>query len=123
MKLQRKERRGSRLLCRYDQPQTLFARVRACVNVAGAKVAALARVLAHTDPFALAQRIVQHLDRVAALGSRAPQLAPRARTPWRGWTFSPRVPQARALSHRNSPHTIGSGSTIAQSAKAGGRRK
>lgn len=123
MKLQRKERRGSRLLRRYDQPRTPFERVRACANVEVAKVAALERILARPDPFALAQRIALHLDRVAAVRSRAPQLAPRARTPWRGWTFSPRAPQARAISHRNSPHTIGSGSTIAQAAKAAGGRK
>jgi len=122
MKLQRKERRGSRLRRRYDRPQTPFARVRACPGADRAKVAVLERVLARTDPFALAQRIDQHLDRVAAGRSRAPQLAPRARTPWRGWTFSPRAPRARAMSHRNSPHTMGSGSTIVPSAKAGGGR-
>jgi hypothetical protein len=121
MKLQRKERRGSRLLRRYDQPRTPFERVRACADVDAAKVAALARVLARTDPFALAQRIAQHLDRVAALRSRAPQLAPRARTPWRGWTFSPRAPQARAMSPRNSTHTIRSGSAIVSTGKPASR--
>jgi len=123
MKLQRKERRGSRLLRRYDRPQTPFARVRACPGADPAKVIALARVLDRTDPFALAQRIDEHLDRVAALRSRAPQPAPRARTPWRGWTFSPRAPQAQARSSGISTHTVGSGSPIAPSAKAGVGRK
>lgn len=122
-KWQRKERRGSRLLRRYDVPQTPLARVHACPEADSAKVAALERVLTRTDPFALAQRIDQHLDRVAALHSRAPQLAPRARTPWRGWTFSSRAPQARARSGQNSTHTIGSGTAIAQSSKRGVGRK
>jgi hypothetical protein len=112
MKLLRKERRGSRLLRRYDRPQTPFARVGACPQADPAKVAALRRVLVRTDPFALAQRIAQHLDRVAALRSRGPQPAPRTRTPWRGWTFSPRAPQGQAVSPRNATHTVGLGATI-----------
>lgn len=123
MKLQRKERRGSRLLRRYDVPLTPFARVRACPGADPAKVAALERMLARTDPFALAQRIDQHLDRVATSRRRAPQLTPRARTPWRGWTFSPRALQARAVSLNNSTHIIGSGGAIARSAKGAGGRK
>ena len=118
MKLQRKERRGSRLLRRYDRPQTPFERVRACAAGDAATVAALARVLTRTDPFALAQRIARQLERVAALRSRAPQPAPRARTPWRGWTFSPRAAQSRGASAPTSTCTIGSGSTIGSGGKA-----
>lgn len=117
MKLQRKERRGSRLLRCYDGPRTPFERVRACADVDPEKVARLQRVLARTDPFALAQRIVQHLDRVAASRSRAPQPAPRAHTPWRGWTFSARAPQARAASGNTSMHTVGSRPAIAPTSK------
>lgn len=117
MKLQRKERRGSRLLRRYDVPQTPFARVRACPGVDPGKVAALQRLMTRTDPFALAQRIAQHLDRVAVLRSRAPQPVPRARTPWRDWTFSPRAPHAQARSYRNSTHTVGAGATIGAAGK------
>lgn len=123
MKLQGKERRGSRLLRRYDVPQTPLARVQACPAADPAKVTALERVMARTDPFALAQCIDQHLDRVAALRSRAPQPAPRARTPWRGWTFRPRASQARAMPGQNSMHTLGSGTAIAQSSKGGVERK
>jgi len=101
MKLLRKERRGSRLLRRYDGPQTPFERVRACGAADVKKVAALERLFRHTDPFVLAQRIGQHLDRVASLR--------------RGWTFSPRASQARPPSYRTSTHTIGAGATIAQS--------
>jgi len=118
MKLLRKERRGSRLLRRYDQPQTPFERVRACAAAEAASVAALERLFRHTDPFVLAQRIAMHLDRVASLRSRVPQAAPPRGVRWRGWTFSPRAPQSRITSATTSTHTIGSGSTIAESANA-----
>ena len=107
MKLPRKERRDSRLLRRYDVPQTPFERVRACPEADPEKMAALQRLLARTDPFALAQRIEQHLDRVATLRSRAPQPVPRARSPWRGWTFSPRAPRAIAEPVDNPAHSMG----------------
>ncbi|MEW6544666.1 MAG: hypothetical protein AB1411_13800 [Nitrospirota bacterium] len=100
MKLVRKVRVGSRLLRRYDRPQTPFERVRACPEADPAKVAALQRVLETTDPFVLSQRIDGHLERLGALATRAPRTPretaprrpqPRASTPWHGWTFSPRL--------------------------------
>ncbi|GIW54322.1 MAG: hypothetical protein KatS3mg082_2373 [Nitrospiraceae bacterium] len=100
MKLVRKVRVGSRLIRRYDAPQTPFERVRACPEADPAKVAALEQVLKTTDPFVLSQRIDRHLEQLWALATRAtrtpreaaPRLPqPRASTPWRGWTFSPRV--------------------------------
>jgi len=100
MKLVRKERVGSRLIRRYDAPQTPFERVRACSDADPQKVAALTRTLETTDPFALAQRIDRHLERLWALATRATRTPcetaprpprPRASTPWRGWTFSPKA--------------------------------
>jgi len=100
MKLVRKERVGSRLIRRYDRPQTPFERVRACADADPQKVATLEQVLKTTDPFALSQRIDRHLARLWALATRAtrtPREAvpqppqPRATTPWRGWTFSRRA--------------------------------
>ena len=117
MKLLRKERRGSRLLRRYDRPQTPWERVQVCADVDTATVAALEHLFRRTDPFVLAQHIGQHLDWVASLRSRTPQPASRLGIRWRGWTFSPRAPQARAMSYRNATHTIGSGATLAQSIK------
>lgn len=52
-----------------------------------------------------------------------PQPVPRARTPWRGWTFSSRVSQALAMSGQNPTRTIGSGTAIARSSKGGVGRK
>lgn len=120
MKLLRKERRGSRLLRRYDQPQTPFERVRACAAAEAAPVAALERLFRHTDPLVLAQRIATHLDRVASLRSRAPQAAPPRGVRWRGWTFSPRAPQSIAASSKKSAHAIGTGATIDPAGKGGG---
>jgi hypothetical protein len=108
MKLVCKVRVGSRLIRRYGTPQTPFERVRACPEADLRKVAALKRVRETTDPFALSQRIAQHLERLWALATRAPRTPreaaprspqPRATTPWRGWTFSPMVQrQKQALS-------------------------
>jgi len=73
MKRQCKERRGSRLIRRYDMPRTPFERVQACPDADSPKVAALARILATTDPFVLSQRIDQHLEQLWALATRAPR--------------------------------------------------
>ncbi len=100
MKLARQERVGSRLIRRYDRPQAPFERLRACADGDPQKVTALEQVLTTTDPFALSQRIDRHLERLWALATRAPRTPretaprpppPRASTPWRGWTFSPKV--------------------------------
>ena len=100
MKLVRKVRVGSRLIRRYERPQTPFERVQGGAAVDEQKVAALEQVRKTTDPFALSQRIDRHLERLWALATRATRTPrevtprppqPRASTPWRGWTFSRRV--------------------------------
>ena len=118
MKLRRKERCGARLLRRYDPPHRPFERVRVCAGVDATKVAALERLLQRTDPFVRAQRMGQHLERLASLRSRTPQAAPRPGARWRGWPFSPRAPQSIAVSATNSAHTVGSGSTIDSASKS-----
>jgi hypothetical protein len=130
MKLVHKVRVGSRLIRRYDRPQTPLERVRACPEADREKVAALTRILETTDPFALSQRIDRHLERLWALATRASRTPretaprppqPRATTPWRGWTFSPRIqqpPQAPVRPAVKKPaHTVGSGATITRPAK------
>lgn len=118
MKLQRKERRGSRLLRRYDPPQTPFARVRASAAVDATKVAALARLFQSTDPFALAQRIARQLDHMVTLRSRVSLAGPRSGARWRGWTFSPRAPQSRVASAEYLTTTMGAGAAIGLAGKA-----
>lgn len=69
VKLQRKERVGARVRRRYDAPQTPLDRVRACPEADPAAVAALVRVRARLDPFALAARIDRALDRIYRLAN------------------------------------------------------
>jgi len=120
LKWQRKERRGSRLLRRYDAPQTPLARVRASTAIDAAKVAALERLFQHTDPCALAQRIARQLDHVATLRRRVSPAGPRLGARWRGWTFSPRAPQSRVASAKTLTPTLGAGATMGSADKATG---
>ena len=79
VKLMKKTRVGSRLRRQYDPPQTPFERVRACPEADAAKVAELGRLRETLDPFALAARIDQQLDRVYALASQRRRLVDAAR--------------------------------------------
>jgi hypothetical protein len=136
MKLQGKERRGARLIRRYDTPRTPFERVRACPDADSQKVAARAHLRATTDPFVLSRRIDQQLEQLWALATQAPRTPrevaprsppPRASTPWRGWTFSPRAPRPSSASAwpivKNPAHTVGPGATITRPAKGEARGK
>ncbi|MGH7753239.1 MAG: hypothetical protein ACREN5_10505, partial [Gemmatimonadales bacterium] len=130
MKLLTKVRKGSRLIRRYDRPQTPFERVCACPEADPRKRAALRRVLQTTDPFALSVRLDQQLERLSRLAHR-PSPQPRearplprrrpTRSPWHGWTFSPRIQrpaQAPVRPAVNKPaHTVGPGVTIPRPAK------
>jgi hypothetical protein len=130
MKLLTKVWKGSRLIRRYDRPHTPFARVCTCPEADSTKVAALRRVLAQADPFALSQRIDQQLERLYRMARRSgPELRaaptlPR-HSPWHGWTFSRRVPRPSQASAqptvKNPARTIGSGATIARPAKGEAR--
>jgi hypothetical protein len=112
MKLLRKSRHGSRLRRRYDVPQTPWARVLACAEADPVKVAALRRMLARTDPFALSQRVDAQLEQVWQLAHRVtrqpratrPKVAhqPRAVTPWRDWIFSDRLKQQHRAQRRTA---------------------
>ena len=81
MKLLTKVRKGSRLIRRYDRPHTPFARVCACPEADSTKVAALRRVLAQADPFALSQRIDQQLERLYRMAHRSGPRTPRGAHP------------------------------------------
>jgi len=130
MKLAAKIRKGSRLIRRYDRPQTPFERVCACLEADPRKLAALRRVLQTTDPFALSVRLDQQLERLFRLAHR-PSPQPRearprpqrrtTRSPWHGWTFSPRVrrpPHVPARPAVKKPaHAMGRGQTITKPAK------
>ncbi len=91
--------------------QTPWARVLASAEADPAAVAALRRLMARTDPFALSARIDAQLEQVWACANRvtrqpratAPRMPqPRGVTPWRGWTFSAKVKQDRQQQQRSS---------------------
>jgi hypothetical protein len=69
VKLQAKERVGARLRRRYGPPQTPLDRVQACPRADRAKVQALIALRTRLDPFVLAARIDEKLDRVYRLAA------------------------------------------------------
>jgi hypothetical protein len=69
VKLQSKERVGARLRRRYGAPQTPLDRVQACPRADRAKVQALVALRTRLDPFVLAARIEEKLERVYALAA------------------------------------------------------
>ena len=70
VKLQSKERVGARLRRRYGAPQTPLDRVQACPRADHAKVHTLVALRNRLDPFVLAARIEEKLERVYALAAR-----------------------------------------------------
>ena len=69
VKLVKKTRVGSRLRRQYDAPQTPLARVQACEGTDPDKVAALRRIQATLDPFALSARIDRQIQQLYRLAS------------------------------------------------------
>ena len=70
VKLIRKERVGSRLRRRYDQPQTPLDRVLACPEADPDEVARLKLLRDRLNPFELSQRVDQTLNRIYTLANR-----------------------------------------------------
>ena len=78
MKLSEKVRVGSKLKRRYDKPLTPLERLLACPQADPAKLQALKKLRAATDPFALAKTIEQKLERIYQLANYrvSPSLEP-----------------------------------------------
>jgi hypothetical protein len=64
MKLIQKTRVGSKLKRRYDKPKTPLERLLHCPQTDAVKVQELKRLRHKTDPFALAKRLEQKLERI-----------------------------------------------------------
>jgi hypothetical protein len=71
VKLQRKERVGSRLRRYYDAPRTPLERLQACPEADPAPVARLGRLRDQLDPFALSATIDRKLERLVSLATPA----------------------------------------------------
>jgi len=109
MKLRTKTRKGSRVIRRYDQPRTPWARVLRAQVKPFPQIQALKATLANTDPFKLSCQIDQQLDRFYSLAAQRhgassektpiqqlrpnfePDILPSPSlrgSAWRNWTFS-----------------------------------
>jgi hypothetical protein len=64
MKLVKKTRLGSKLKRRYDKPQTPLERLFVCPQADPTKIQELKKLRDKTDPFELAKRIEQNLERI-----------------------------------------------------------
>jgi hypothetical protein len=79
MKLMNKSRVGSKLKRCYDKPQTPLERVLKCSQADPVKVQQLKRLRDQTDPFELAKRIEQKLQRIYQLAN--PRVSPQPQEP------------------------------------------
>ena len=76
MKLEKKERVGSRAVRTYGQTQTPLSRVLASVEVTAARKTKLAKEKARLNPFALRREADRQLQAIEAM-RRAPKTGPR----------------------------------------------
>jgi transposase InsO family protein len=79
MKLSKKTRVGSKLKRSYDKPQTPLERVLKCPQADPVKVQRLKRLRDQTDPFELAKRIEQKLERIFAMANQ--RVSPQPKGP------------------------------------------
>ena len=79
MKLLEKTRIGSKLRRRYDQPQTPLERLLNCPQADPAKIQELKNLRDRTDPFELAKRIEQKLERIYQMAN--PRISPILKPP------------------------------------------
>jgi hypothetical protein len=79
MKLMKKTRVGSKLKRQYDKPQTPLERVLKCPQADSVKVQQLKRLRDQTDPFELAKRLEQKLERIFAMANQ--RVSPQPKDP------------------------------------------
>ena len=79
MKLMKKSRVGSKLKRSYDKPHTPLERVLKCPQADPLKVQRLTRLRDQTDPFELAKRIEQKLERIFELANH--RVSPQPKQP------------------------------------------
>jgi hypothetical protein len=79
MKLMKKTRVGSKLKRNYDKPKTPLERLLQCPQADPVKIQQLKRLRATTDPFELAKRIEQKLERIFAMANH--RVSPQPKEP------------------------------------------
>jgi hypothetical protein len=105
-----KIRKGSRLIRQFDTPKTPYQRVLQSPQADPKKVQQLKKLFCSLDPFQLSKIIDQKLDRIYSMATHKlsvkkdlnPQMLSRdlkkplrysLKSPWRNWTFSPKLKQ------------------------------
>ena len=81
MKLIKKTRVGSKLQRRYDQPQTPLERLLGCPQADPVKTQELKRLRDQTDPFQLAKRMEQKLERIYQMANQRISPSPQPTEP------------------------------------------
>ena len=81
MKLVEKTRVGSKLKRRYDKPHTPLERLLNCPEADRTKTEELKRLRNQTDPFELAKRIEQKLDRIYQMANHRISPSPQPAQP------------------------------------------
>jgi hypothetical protein len=79
MKLTQKTRVGSKLKRRYDKPQTPLERLLSCPQADAVKTQRLKRLRDQTDPFELAKRLEQKLERIFEMANQ--RISPQPKQP------------------------------------------
>ena len=79
MKLSKKTRVGSKLQRRYDKPQTPLDRLLDCPQADPVKTQQLKRLRDKTDPFELAKRMDEKLERIYGMAN--PRVSPQTAEP------------------------------------------
>jgi len=79
MKLSKKTRVGSKLKRRYDKPQTPLERLLNCPQADPLKTQQLKRLRERTDPFELAKRMEQKLERIFEMANH--RISPQPKDP------------------------------------------
>jgi len=81
MKLVKKTRIGSKLQRRYDKPQTPLERLLRCAQADPVKTKELKRLRDQTDPFQLAKRMEQKLERIYQMANQRISPSPQPAQP------------------------------------------
>ena len=81
MKLNKKTRIGSKLQRRYDKPQTPLERLLHCAEADPLKTQELKRLRERTDPFQLAKRLEQKLERIFEMANHRISPSPQPAQP------------------------------------------
>jgi hypothetical protein len=81
MKLVKKTRIGSKLKRRYDKPQTPLERLLRCAQADSVKTKELKRLRDKTDPFQLAKRMEQKLERIYQMANQRISPSPQPAQP------------------------------------------